>query len=277
MSLPVLDTRAFFRPLSVEIVATLQALTPEDWLRPTIAGSWRVRDVAAHLVDTALRRVSFQRDGFRPPGAGGPLAGADLLALVNDLNATWVRSAERLSPGVLTELYAHASTGLSDLVETASLDAPALFGVSWAGETRSAQWLDIGREFTEVWHHGAQIRDAVGAAPFSNPQWLRAVLQIAMHALPFAYHRLNVPAGVSIVIDITGPSAGAWTMTRLPDRWDIVDGGRPTFDMKATMTDEDAWRLLFNALSLDDAKQFVRVDGERALVHPLLFARSVIV
>ena len=98
-----------------------------------------------------------------------------------------------------------------------------------------------------------------------------------MHALPVAYHRLNVQPGVSIVIDITGPSGGTWTMTRLPDRWDIVDGGRPAFDMKATMSDEDAWRLLFNALSLDDAKQFVRVDGERALVHPLLFARSVIV
>jgi len=277
MALPVIDTRPLFRPLCGEIVATLRALTPEDWLEPTIAGSWRVREVATHLLDTALRRLSFQRDGLGPPRADAPIAGAELVALINDLNASWVRTTERLSPRVLTDLYAHASRELSDHIEKLSLDAPAIFPVSWAGESRSAQWLDIGREFTEIWHHGAQIRDAVGAGPFSNPRWLRAVLEIAMHALPYAYQRFNLQPGVTIVLDITGPSAGTWTMKRLADRWEMSEGGQATWNMKATMTDEDAWRLLFNALSLDDAKQFVRVEGEQALVHPLFFARSVIV
>jgi hypothetical protein len=43
--------------------------------------------------------------------------------------------------------------------------AEAPFGVAWAGETRSANWLDTGREYTERWHHQMQIRDAVGAPP----------------------------------------------------------------------------------------------------------------
>src|SRR5436853_263932 len=81
--------------------------------------------------------------------------------------------------------------------------ADAFFAVSWAGEPHSRQWLDIGREFTEVWHHGAQIRDAVGAGPFSDPQWLRAVLRIAMHTLPHAYRSLAAPTGTSIAIRAT--------------------------------------------------------------------------
>ena len=84
-------------------------LRDEDWERPTLAGAWRVRDVVAHLLDTALRRLSFDRDGREPPPAPRPIEGErDLVAFINDLNATWVRAAERLSPRVLTDLYAVA-------------------------------------------------------------------------------------------------------------------------------------------------------------------------
>ena len=85
-----------------------------------------------------------------------------------------------------------------------------MFPVSWAGEKQSVQWLDIGREFTEVWHHGSQIRDAVGAGSFSDPRWLKAVLQVALHALPRAYR--DVPGGPdrSVAIRITGPRLEQW-------------------------------------------------------------------
>ena len=75
----------------------------------------------------------------------------------------------------MTDLYVLASTELADFVETLDLDAAAMFPVSWAGERQSLQWLDLGREFTEVWHHGAQIREAVGAGPFSDPRWLSEI------------------------------------------------------------------------------------------------------
>ena len=76
MPLPVTDTRRAFRPLSVEIVGLLRSLSVEDWTLPTVAGSWRVRDVVAHLLDTALRRLSFHRDRSMPPAD----AGASLVA-----------------------------------------------------------------------------------------------------------------------------------------------------------------------------------------------------
>jgi len=276
----VVDTRPLFRPLCAEIVATLRSLDPDDWLRPTVAGSWRVRDVAAHLLDTALRRLSLHRD--RPadttsqPRVGG--TPTNLVAFVNDLNASWIRAAERLSPRVITDLYARAGTELADFMETLSLSDDAFWPVSWAGEGRSAQWLDIGREFTEVWHHGSQIRDAVGAGPFAEPRWLRAVLRIAVHVLPHAYRDMSEAAGVSLVIDITGHAGGTWTLQRTPEqKWDVEEGRSIAPTMIATMTDEVAWRLLFNALPERDARSRIQVEGKVQLAEPLLSARSVIV
>jgi uncharacterized protein (TIGR03083 family) len=278
MPLPITDTRLAFRPLCREIVDLLRTLTAEDWERPTIAGVWRVRDVVAHLLDTTLRRLSFHRDRSVPPPAPRPMTtDRDIATYINDLNATWTRAAERLSTRVLTDLYARASTEFADFVETLDLDAAAVFPVSWAGETQSIQWLDIGREFTEVWHHGSQIRDAVGAGPFSDPRWLQAVLQIAMHALPHAYRHVPERPGLSVSIRITGRASGAWTLQRRDGAWDIEEGHRPDATAIATMSDEVAWRLFFNALSLSDAQSAVRLDGDADVALPILHARSVIV
>jgi uncharacterized protein (TIGR03083 family) len=277
MPLPITDTRHAFRPLSHEIVELLQTLTVENWQSPTLAGAWRVRDVVAHLVDTALRRLSFHRDGSSPRTAHPVTSDRHLVAFINDLNATWARAAERFSPRVLTDLYARASTELADFVETLDLDATAVFPVSWAGERQSAQWLDIGREFTEVWHHGSQIREAVGAGPFSDPRWLQAVLQIAMHALPHAYRDVPERPDLSVAIRITGRASGTWTLRQRAGGWDVEEGRsrRPT--LTATMSDEVAWRLFFNALPPSEAQAVIRLDGDADLARPLLRARSVVV
>src|SRR4029077_6394920 len=143
MPLPITDTRLAFRPLSREIVDLLRTLTAEDWERPTIARGWRRRDVVAHLLDTTLRRLSFHRDRSSPPPATRPITtDRDLVTYINELNATWTRAAERLSPRVLTDLYARASLGFADFVEALDLEAAALFPVSWAGHTHSLLWLD---------------------------------------------------------------------------------------------------------------------------------------
>ena len=243
-----------------------------------MAGAWRVRDAVAHLLDTALRRLSFQRDGLiLPPAARPDASGRDLVAFINTLNATWIRAAERLSPRVLTDLYARASTELADFIETLNPNDAAIFPVSWAGDSQSPQWLDIGREFTEVWHHGSQIRDAVGAGPFSDARWLRAVLQIALHAVPHAYRDVPGRPGLAVAINITGGASGTWTLQYRDLGWDVDEGDLIEPTTTATMSDEVAWRLFFNALSRPQAQSLVRVAGDAALALPMLRARSVMV
>ena len=208
-AVPVTDTRPYFRPVSRELVALLNEITPADWDRPTVAGRWLVRDVVAHLLDTTMRRLSFHRDRHEPPKPEHPPANErEFVAFINDLNQQWVGVARRLSPRVMTDLYARASEDLAAFVESLPLDAPALFPVSWAGEDASAGWFDIGREFTEQFHHQMQIRDAVGAAPLHDPAWLAAFLLIAVRGLPHAYRETAADEGATVTIDVTGPSGG---------------------------------------------------------------------
>jgi uncharacterized protein (TIGR03083 family) len=272
------DTRALFRPLSSDLAALLRGLGAADWDRPTIAGAWLVRDIVAHLVDLMLRRVSFHRDAMAPPPPTRPIASdQDFVAFINDLNAQWVTAAKRLSPRVLTELFELASTDLADWFEALPLEAPALFGVSWAGEQQSAGWFDVGREFVEVWHHQQQIRLAVGAPPHTDPEYLRPVFAIALRALPHAFRQVGDP-GDLVALEITGPAGGTWTLSREPDGWTLDAGDPPSAPAaRVRLSDETAWKLLFHALPAASAAALVEVSGRAELAAPLLTARAVIV
>jgi len=267
-----------FRPLTADILALLRTLQPDDWTQRTLAGTWRVREVVAHMTDTALRRLSAARDHATFPAPEKPIRNErDLAAFINDLNASWIRGTQPLSARVLTDLYAHAAGELSDYMEQASLEGSARFPVSWAGDAESPAWFDIGREFTEVWHHGAQIRAAVHAGPFHEPHWLHVVLDLVVRGLPHAYRDTRAPAGTTIQLHITGASGGDWTLQTLDDCWDISAGDTDQPAATATMNDETAWRLLFNALSPAEAGSLIRLEGDAALGRVLLRARSVIV
>src|SRR5258705_4642119 len=117
MPLPITDTRSRFRPLCHDIVALLRGLQLDDWERATLAGSWRVRHIVAHLCDTALRRLSLHRDRRMPPPGPHGTSEQDLTLFVNDLNATWIRAAERFIPRGLTDLYSHAGDGPSPVIQ----------------------------------------------------------------------------------------------------------------------------------------------------------------
>ncbi len=276
--LPLVDTRHMFRPVSAALVTLLRQLPPDDWQRPTVAGAWRVRDVVAHLLDTALRRLSFQRDHLTPPAPGRPIASErDFVAFINELNAMWVAAAQRLSPRILTDLYERASGDAADFFESQPLDGPALFPVSWAGEEASANWFDIGREFTEVWHHQQQIRMAVDAGGLTDSRYLHAVLALSMRALPHAYRDVQADTGDTIVLVVDGPSGGVWTLARERDRWTVSQGRTDGATTQVQLDQDAAWQLLFNALPETDLERTVQITGRAALAAQLLRTRSVIV
>lgn len=267
-----------FRPVSAELVSLLRELKPGAWNLPTVAEGWSVRDVVAHLGDGALRRLSFDRDHSTPPAPPDPIrAEREFASYINTMNGEWVSVARRFSTRILTDLFAWASTALADYFESVALDGPGRFGVSWAGEESSPVWFDVGREFTELWHHQAQIRIAVGAPPLSNPEYLRAVLAIAIHALPQAYRNLPVKEGVTIAIEATGPSGGVWSLERESGKWKVFEGTDERPSARIRIADDAAWRLLFNALPEREIPEAIQVEGRLDFARPLLRARSVIV
>lgn len=273
-----IDTRPLFRPVSRALSALLQELPPEAWTTSTVAGRWLVRDVVAHMLDTALRRLSFHRDGMTPPPPSVPIASpGDFVAFINGLNAQWIDASQRLSPRVLTDLLSRASMEVADWFESLPLDGPAMFAVSWAGENESASWFDLGREFTELWHHQQQVRMAVGAEALPDPRYLGAVIDIAMRGLPHAFRDVAAEPGQEVAIDVTGPSGGQWVLARASTAWTLLRGRSSTPVASLRVSDDEAWQLLFNALPAVRVGAAVGVEGDVRFRDAFLRARSVIV
>ena len=93
-----LYTAHLFAPLHQQLVELLEGLDPADWERPTMAPAWRVRDVAAHLVEVDLRRLSVGRDGHRLE-PGRPIEGyRDLVTSAEQALAVELADAELVIP-----------------------------------------------------------------------------------------------------------------------------------------------------------------------------------
>ncbi|HVD93110.1 MAG TPA: maleylpyruvate isomerase N-terminal domain-containing protein [Vicinamibacterales bacterium] len=266
-----------FRPLLRELITLLRGLGPDEWDRPTVAGPWRVRDVAAHLLDGDLRKLAAGRDR-QPLVPGHQIAtDRDLASFIDGLNATGVAYAARLSPRVLIDLLEVSGSWVIDLLTALRPHAPAVFPVSWAGERASENWMDVGREFTERWHHQMQIRDAVSAPLLLDAGWTDPLLDFSVRALPHAYADLAAPSGTTVTLHVHGATEEPWSVVRNDHRWEIMRGKPSAPDATASIELDDAWRLFYNALSPDAAASRVGVTGDHLLVQPLLRARSVIV
>ncbi len=100
----------------------------------------------------------------------------------------------RVSPRLLMDILDLAEPQLHAYFASLDPQAPATIGVAWAGEERSLNWFDLGREYTERWLHQQQIREAVGAPGLSQRRWLHPTLDIFVRALPFTYGPVEAPA-----------------------------------------------------------------------------------
>ncbi len=145
------------RRVDSALLDLLASLTAEEWDEQTIAPAWRVRDVAAHLLDTALRKLSMVRDQSKAETVEIRTA-QDVATLVNRLNREGVTVYRRLSPSILIQLTKEACHQSAEFHESLDPFAPAAFSVSWAGKSQSLNWFDTARELTERWHHQQQIR-----------------------------------------------------------------------------------------------------------------------
>lgn len=265
-------TAQLFQPLHAELLKLLRSFDAADWQRRTVAPQWTVKDIVAHLLDVDLRRIAVSRDGHFAPVDKPPTTEREIAELVNRLNAEGVAFGTHLSPRLLVDLHAISGAWIAEHMNALDPHGKAVFAVSWAGESESANWMDIGREYTERWHHQMQIRDATGWSLLLEPQWMEPLLDLSLRALPHAYRSVDAPPDTAIIIAIDGATHGIWTLVRGLERWQIFSGRRPA-NAVIQIPDDVAWRLLYNA-PFDRAQ--VRVEGDAALAAPLLNARSVV-
>ncbi|RYY38585.1 MAG: maleylpyruvate isomerase family mycothiol-dependent enzyme [Chitinophagaceae bacterium] len=257
------------------LLELLSSLSPSEWNAQTIAPKWRVKDVAAHLLDGNIRVLSILRDGF----AGDPpqdVAGYDdLLAYLNRLNADWVQAMKRVSPEML--LLLHKATGAGFCAYYASLDpfAEAPWPVAWAGEARSLNWMHIAREYTEKWLHQQQIRDAVGRPGLMTKELFHPLMDVFLRALPFAYRDVAAPHATVVQLRISTDIGGDWWLQRSADRWLLVEEAAAKPSARISIPPDIAWKLFSKSVRPAGVRQLIEVEGEEALVRPALELVSV--
>src|SRR5262249_41177853 len=137
---PILCAR-LLRRVDEKLIDLLGLLTPGEWELHTVAPLWKVRDVAAHLLDTALRKLSMVRDKWYVDAAD-IRSPQDLTSFVNELNRAGVSVYRRLSPRILIDMMKAACQQSASFHESLDPFAPAAFAVSWAGEATSLNWFD---------------------------------------------------------------------------------------------------------------------------------------
>ncbi len=266
--MPPVLTAHLFPKLDGMLIELLRSLRPEEWENQTVAPAWKVGDVAAHLLDTCLRRLSAGRDGHSPERPE-----ADLTAFVNRLNREGVQVYRRLSVPVLISLMEPACRDLAAYLVSLDPMARATIGVSWAGERTSPNWFDIAREYTERWHHQQQIRLATHRTGLLTPELYHPVLDCFLRALPHHYRDIEAAPGTLLEFEITGDCGGTWRLLRDAASWRMTDAaGRAA--ARVTIPQETAWRLFTRGINRAAAN--VRIEGDPRLGAPVLGMTAIV-
>ena len=263
------------RTVDEKLVELLGSLQPSEWDLQTVAPLWKVRDVAAHLLDTVLRKLSMARDSCYVEAAT-IRSPQDVIALVNRLNAEGVTVYRRLSPPVLIEMMKSACEQSARFHESLDPFAAAAFAVSWAGEETSLNWFDTARELTERWHHQQQIRLATNRPGIMTPDLYQPVLDCFVRGLPNVYRDVDVPVGTLLLLEISGECGGQWFLSKGTTRWNFVSRPAGEVASRVIIPQELAWRVFTKGIDRESARMQIALEGKRDLGEKVLDLTAIV-
>lgn len=266
-----IEVRHLFPELYSELKNLLQNLSIDKWNYPTSSSKWTVKDIVSHLVDTDLRRISFQRDNFIPsPNSKQIRNDKELLEHINYINNSWVEVSKRLSPTILIDLLNYVSVEIPKLLSSLDMEDEALFGVSWAGEEKSKCWFDIAREYTEKWYHQQQIRMAVNKPLLVEQKWLYPLLDTFIRGLPNIYQK-NIPYSNNgiVFLCVEDISNGNWILKK-NKTWELFVGDTLEYSSKVIMNADTAWRMFSRNIYKEEARRRITIKGDIVLGEVIL-------
>jgi hypothetical protein len=245
-TMPPILVAGLFREIGQHLVNLLRSLSADEWHLPTSSSQRNIKDIASHLLDGSLCRLSMQRDGYLSPNDSSRMRSDEtLLDFLNRLNADWEKATRRLSPSVLLGLIEWAYEQLADLFESLDPFAPAIFPVAWAGEGQSENWMDVARDYTEKWHHTQQIFEAARRpSTITQRRLFHPCLNTFMRALPFTFRSVPAEVGTAVIVTVTGEAGDNWYVERGDDGWRQVT--RPTGCVRSNVILDQisAWKLV---------------------------------
>jgi uncharacterized protein (TIGR03083 family) len=258
-----------------KLIELLRSLSPSEWEAQTVAPRWQVRDVAAHLLDTVLRKLSLVRDSWYVENVNIQ-SPQDVVTLVNRLNEEGVTVYRRLSPSVLIDMMKLACEQSASFHESLDPFAEAAFGVSWAGEERSLNWFDTARELTERWHHQQQIRVATDRPGIMTRELYHPVLDCFLRGLPHLYRDTEAPSGTVLLVEISGECGGKWFLSRNNGKWELVKEAGAELAARVTIPQEIAWRVFTKGIDRDSARAQIKFEGDPHLANRVLDLTAIV-
>jgi len=269
-----IDTVHLFPVLDKLLIKLLRSLDKEQWNSATIAKHWKVKDIAAHLLDGNIRTLSFSRDQYFGQQPGPIHSYADLVHYLNQLNHSWTDALQRMSPLLLTDLLQITGKQYSKHLKELDPYRDAIFPVAWAGQEVSPNWFHIAREYTEKFLHQQQVRDAVGHQALLTKRLYHPFLQTFMQALPYTYRNTAAETGTVVTVKITGKAGGKWHIIKNDREWAFIKKAKQA---AATVTIDpyDAWKLFSRGMAPAEARNKVVIGGDIELGRVVLEMVSV--
>ncbi len=249
-----IETLHLFPKLTEALITLLKGLDVDDWKKPSPIKGRTIKDLVSHLIDGSLRRLSLQRDHFSDMTANKEIHSySDLVDFIQTLNSEWMKATKRLSPELLMDLLAYSEGKLYDFLNTLDPDGEALFSVAWAGESRSLNWFDIAREYTEKWHHQMQIRLALDKPILLEKEYAEPLYDTFMLGLPYLYRDMeDYPENATIKISITDVIQKSWYVTKRAEGWEL-SSKKDEIVSEIDIPGKEAW-IIFTNTDRDKAK-----------------------
>ena len=268
-------TAHLFPQLEAKLIDLLRSLAPEDWEKQTLAPKWKVKDVAAHLLDTQVRKLAAARHGYKPENSK-KLSPEKLVTLINSLNAEGVRQYGQLKPDDLITRMETASRESAEYHQALDPFGIAMFPVSWAGEDQSTNWFDTAREFTERWHHQQQIRLAVNKPGIMTREFYFPVLDCFMRALPHSYRNVSAKSEALAQFNVSGECGDSWFLFHDGGAWTLIASPAGEKISEVTIPQEIAWRIFTKGIALEEARTHAQITGDEAVGLHLLKMISIV-
>jgi Mycothiol maleylpyruvate isomerase N-terminal domain len=273
-----IPTIHLFPELDQLLMELLVSLQPEDWFKQTLSPAWRVKDVAAHLLDGNIRNLSSSRDGYAGNSVVQSTNYQEVVRYLNLLNNDWVRAMDRVSPQILISLLSVTNKLYSDYLAQLPLFEKSIYPVSWAGQSESQNWFHIAREYTEKWHHQQQIREAAGGmSPLFSKMFFKPYLDTSLSALPHYLRLVHAENGDTFSLLVSGPGGGEWHLVYTSGTWNFSDITPSYAVTKIHIDDQVIWRLFSRQISREELRDRIMITGKKEPAEAFLSMKAVMV
>jgi len=195
-----------FEAEQASLMDVVAALSGEQWLLPTPASGWDVRDQISHLADTDDIALASIRGGPRNLLEEGARY-AEQYGNPDGFTQHQVEMGRTMEPRQVLEWWKEAAEKL----RAALLGCDPTERIPWGPNSMSPRSFTTAR-LMETWAHGLDVRAAVGEPP-SETERLRHVAWIVYSARPYAFQVAGraMPPG-DLRVELEAPDGSTWAL-----------------------------------------------------------------